>query len=134
VPKAWIWRFWFRLGISNYETRKYHGEPEKLAKVKRILESTGVIFLEENGEAWREAAKVSGGDLVRFRAETRVRYSWNIAADEVGRVVEVEPHPPMIGPIYTMRVKFASCKDALPLCYSSNTNSFTLHSPMKKSA
>src|SRR6202040_911139 len=37
--------------LSNFETRKYDGEPEKLAAVKHTLESAGVIFIEENIEA-----------------------------------------------------------------------------------
>jgi hypothetical protein len=57
------------------------------------------------------------GDLVRFRAETRVRFSFNIPADQIGTVVEVEPHPPQTGPTYRMMVKFPSREDALPYVF-----------------
>jgi transcriptional regulator with XRE-family HTH domain len=36
--------------ISNFETGKYGGDPEKLAAMRRALEAAGVIFVEENGE------------------------------------------------------------------------------------
>jgi hypothetical protein len=101
--------------LSNFETRKYDGEPEKLAAVKRTLEAAGVIFIEENGEAAGvRLRRFQVGDLVRFRPQTRVRFNYNIAADEVGTVVEVEPHPPLMGPTYMMSVKFPSCEHALP--------------------
>jgi transcriptional regulator with XRE-family HTH domain len=101
--------------LSNFETRKYDGEPEKLAMVKRTLESAGVIFIEENGEAAGvRLRRFQLGDLVRFRPQTRVRFNYNIAADEVGTVVEVEPHPPLMGPTYMISVKFPSCERPLP--------------------
>jgi transcriptional regulator with XRE-family HTH domain len=36
--------------ISNFETGRYGGDPEKLAAVRRTLEAAGVIFVAENGE------------------------------------------------------------------------------------
>lgn len=36
--------------ISNFETGKYAGDPEKLAAIRVALESAGVIFVTENGE------------------------------------------------------------------------------------
>jgi transcriptional regulator with XRE-family HTH domain len=101
--------------LSNFETRKYEGEPEKLAAVKRVLESAGVIFIDEDDEAAGvRLRRFQVGDLVRFRPQTRVRYSYNIPADEIGIVVEVEPHPPMTGPTYRMSVRFPSCEHVLP--------------------
>ncbi len=93
--------------LSNFETRKYLGDPEKLAVVKRTLESAGVIFIEESGEAAGvRLRKFQIGDLVRFRPQTRVRFDYNIAADEVGKVVGVEPDPPRTGPTYMIQVQF----------------------------
>jgi hypothetical protein len=46
------------------------------------------------------------GDTVRFRAKSRVPLSFDIAADEVGIVIGVEPHPPQSGPTYRIRVQF----------------------------
>ena len=46
------------------------------------------------------------GDIVRFRPQ-RVRFSFDIAADEVGTVVDVEMHPPQTGPTYRVDVQFA---------------------------
>ncbi|WP_253203601.1 helix-turn-helix domain-containing protein [Methylosinus sp. KRF6] len=97
--------------ISNFETRKYDGEPEKLAAVKRALESAGVIFIKENGEAAGvRLRRFQVGDRVRFRPQTRVRFSYDIEADEIGTVVGVEPHPLQTGPTYRMEVEFPRAK------------------------
>jgi transcriptional regulator with XRE-family HTH domain len=104
--------------LSNFETRKYDGEPEKLATVKRTLESAGVIFIEENGEAAGvRLRRFQVGDRVRFRPQTNVRFSYNIPAEEVGTVAEVEPHPPMSGPTYKMMVKFPTRDQPLPYIF-----------------
>jgi transcriptional regulator with XRE-family HTH domain len=93
--------------ISNFETRKYNGEPEKLAAVRRALEAAGVIFGDEGEEAGgARLRRFQRGDLVRFRPQTRVRFDYNIAADDMGEVVDVEPHPPATGPTYKIQVKF----------------------------
>jgi transcriptional regulator with XRE-family HTH domain len=93
--------------ISNFETRKYLGEPEKLAAVKRALEYAGVIFIDENGEsAGVRLRRFRVGDLVKFRPQTRVRFDYGVEADEVGQVVGVEPHPPQTGLTYKIRVRF----------------------------
>jgi transcriptional regulator with XRE-family HTH domain len=104
--------------LSNFETRKFEGDPEKLVEVKRTLEAAGVIFIEENGQAAGvRLRRFQAGDRVRFRRQTKVRLNYNIPADEVGTVVEVEPHPPRTGPTYTMAVKFASHPDVLPFVF-----------------
>jgi transcriptional regulator with XRE-family HTH domain len=103
--------------ISNFETRKYDGEPEKLAAVKHTLEAAGVIFIEENGEAGVRLRRFQVGDLVRFRPQTNTRLNFNIAADEVGTVVAVEPHPPRTGPTYMIMVKFPTRDQALPYIF-----------------
>jgi hypothetical protein len=93
--------------ISNYETGKYSGDPEKLAAIKHALESFGVIFIDENGEgSGVRLRRFRIGDVVRFRPKTTVRFGFDIAADEVGTVVGVEPHPPQTGPTYRMEVQF----------------------------
>jgi transcriptional regulator with XRE-family HTH domain len=94
--------------ISNFETAKYGGDADKLTAIKTALESSGVIFVDENGEgSGVRLRRFRVGDIVRFRPETRVRFSFEIGADEVGTVVHVEPHPPMTGPTYRMDVQFA---------------------------
>jgi transcriptional regulator with XRE-family HTH domain len=94
--------------ISNFEIGKYEGDPKKLAAIRGALESAGVIFVDENGEgSGVRLRRFRVGDVVRFRPQTQVRFSFNIAADEFGIVVEVEPHPPMTGPTYRMDVQFA---------------------------
>jgi hypothetical protein len=86
-----------------------------LAKVKGIPESAVVIFIEENGEAAGvRLRRFQVGDLVRFRRERNVWFSFNIAAAEIGTVVEVEPHPPRTGPTYMMMVKFPTRAEPLP--------------------
>jgi transcriptional regulator with XRE-family HTH domain len=104
--------------LSNFETRKYEGEPQKLAAIQQTLEAAGVIFIEENGQAAGvRLRRFQVGDLVRFRPETRVRFNYNIPAHEVGTVVEVEQHPPQTGPTYRMMVKFPSYEHALPYVF-----------------
>jgi len=94
--------------ISNFETGKYEGDPKKLGAIRGALESAGVIFVDENGEgSGARLRRFRVGDVVRFRPQTQVRFSFDIAADELGTVVEVEPHPPMTGPTYRMDVQFA---------------------------
>jgi transcriptional regulator with XRE-family HTH domain len=94
--------------ISNFEIGKYAGDPEKLAAIRRALESCGVIFVDENEEgSGVRLRRFRVGDVVRFRPQTRVRLSFEIAAGELGTVVEVEPHPPQTGPTYRMDVQFA---------------------------
>ena len=104
--------------LSNFETRKYDGEPEKLVAAKQTLESAGVIFIEESGEAAGvRLRRFKVGDRVRFRAKTNARFNFNIEADEVGTVVEVEPHPPRTGPTYMMMVKFPTRDQPLPYIF-----------------
>jgi transcriptional regulator with XRE-family HTH domain len=94
--------------ISNFETSKYAGDPEKLAAVKNALESSGVIFVEENGEgAGVRLRRFRVGDTVRLRAQSRLPLSFDISPGEIGAVVEVEPHPPQTGPTYRMSVRFS---------------------------
>ncbi len=93
--------------LSNFETRKYLGEPEKVAAVKRVLEAAGIIFTQDNGEpAGVRLRRFKVGDLVRFRPQTHMRFNCNIAANEIGKVVGVEPHPPATGPTYRIQVQF----------------------------
>ena len=49
--------------ISNFETGKYAGDPDTLAKVQKALEKAGVEFIEENG----------GGPGVRLKRKSRRR-------------------------------------------------------------
>jgi hypothetical protein len=56
------------------------------------------------------------GDRVRFRLEAHHRLNYDIAPDEVGVVVGVEPHPPATGPTYKVSVKFACA--VLPYIFS----------------
>jgi transcriptional regulator with XRE-family HTH domain len=104
--------------LSNFETRKYAGEPENLAILKRTLETAGVMFIEENGEASGVALRrFKAGDRVRFRTQTKIWLSYGIPADEVGKVVEVEGHPPRTGPTYMMKVVFPSRQEPLPYIF-----------------
>lgn len=97
--------------LSNFEMRKYAGDPGKVAMVKRTLEDAGVVFIEENGlEAGAGLRRFRVGDLVRFRPQTRVRFDYKIDADEVGTVVGVEPHPPRTGPTYMIEVRFTRAR------------------------
>ena len=46
--------------MNGIGSGNYAGDPEKLAAIKRILETSGVIFVDENGEG-------VGGRLRQFR-------------------------------------------------------------------
>jgi transcriptional regulator with XRE-family HTH domain len=97
--------------LSNFETGKFQGDPGTLLAVRRALASAGVLLVEENGEgAGVRLRRFRVGDVVRFRPQTNVRYSFDIAADELGTVVDVEPHPPRTGPTYRMDVQFARAR------------------------
>jgi len=50
------------------------------------------------------------GDRVRFRPQSNLQFSLNIATDEVGTVVWVEQHPPQTGPSYRVSVAFPGRK------------------------
>jgi transcriptional regulator with XRE-family HTH domain len=92
--------------LSNFETSKFGGEPDTVAAARKALTSAGVIFI-ENGDAPGIALRrFRVGDRVKFRPQTRVRLSYDIAADELGTVVAVEPHPPQTGPTYRIMVQF----------------------------
>ena len=56
------------------------------------------------------------GDRVQFRPKTHVRLNFDIAANEVGTVVGVEPHPPQTGPTYRIEVQFP--RILVPYCFS----------------
>jgi transcriptional regulator with XRE-family HTH domain len=93
--------------ISNFETGKFAGDPAKLAAIKRTLEAAGVIFPDETGEnSSVKLRRFQVGDVIRFRPQSRVRMSYDIASHEVGTVVGVEPHPPQTGPTYRIEVQF----------------------------
>jgi hypothetical protein len=86
---------------------EYRDDPEKLAAIRHALEAFGVIFVDENGEgSGVRLRRFRIGDIVRFRPQTRVRFSFDIAPDEVGTVLSVEPHPPQTGPTYRIDVQF----------------------------
>jgi transcriptional regulator with XRE-family HTH domain len=96
--------------ISNFETRKYVGEPEKIGAIKHALEEAGIIFTEEEDDTLGAGLRrFRIGDIVRFRPQTTVRFDFNIAADELGTVIGVEPHPPATGPTYKIEVQFDRC-------------------------
>jgi transcriptional regulator with XRE-family HTH domain len=93
--------------ISNFETSKYAGDPATVAAIKHTLESFGVIFPDEAGEnSTVMLRRFQVGDVVRFRAQSRVRGNYDMAEDELGTVVWVEPHPPETGPTYKIEVHF----------------------------
>jgi len=93
--------------ISNFETGKFAGDPATVAAIKRTLESFGVIFPDEDGENLGiTLRRFHVGDLVRFRAQSRVPGSYDIGPEQLGTVVWVEPHPPETGPTYKIEVQF----------------------------
>ena len=94
--------------LSNFETRKFDGEPEKIAAAERSLRSAGVVFINErHGETpGIKLRRFRVGDQVRLRPQTRVRFSYDVAPEDTGTVVAVEPHPPQTGPTYRIAVKF----------------------------
>ena len=59
--------------------------------------------------AANQLRRFEAGDLVRLRPNSRVGLNYHpcIAADEIGEVIEVEPHPPQTGPTYRTWVRFS---------------------------
>lgn len=94
--------------ISNFENNKFAGDPVKVAATKRVLESHGVIFIDENGEgSGVRLRRFRVGDTVRVRPQSKLPLNFAIAPGEVGAVVGVEPHPPQTGPTYRIDVQFS---------------------------
>ncbi len=93
--------------LSNFETSKFAGAPETIAAARKALRSAGVVFFDEDSKAPGVALRrFRVGDRVKFRPDTRLRLSYDIAADEMGVVVAVESHPPQTGPTYRIMVQF----------------------------
>ena len=66
-----------------------------------------MIFPDEDGEnPGITLRRFQVGDLVRFRAQSRVPDSYDIGSEELGTVVWVEPHPPETGPTYKIEAQF----------------------------
>lgn len=66
-----------------------------------------MIFPDETGEdSSVKLRRFQVGDVVLFRAQSRVRSNYDIDTDELGTVVWVEPHPPETGPTYKIEVHF----------------------------
>ncbi|WP_172746235.1 helix-turn-helix domain-containing protein [Neorhizobium sp. T7_12] len=98
--------------LSNFETRKFEGDPAKVAAAKRALRAAGILFIEEGTEAAGvRQRRYRVGDRVSFRRPTTVG-GRHFAPSDIGTVVQVEGHPPAIGPTYRIAVEFA---DSLPL-------------------
>ena len=64
-----------------------------------------------------ERRRFQVGDLVRFRLQSQMRLSFDVADSEVGTVSGVEAQPPATGPTYRIQVKFE--RDLIPhvFCY-----------------
>ena len=80
--------------------------------------AVGSADIEKRGTRPGTQRRFRVGDLVRFSAETRMRFDYGIAAEEVGTVAEVEPHPPQTGPTYRIAVEFlAPAHRVLPFIF-----------------
>jgi transcriptional regulator with XRE-family HTH domain len=90
--------------INRFETAHSEPIPATIAAMQRALESGGAVFEEsDDGSAGVRKRRMREGDLVRLRPQSRLRPGLN---NEVGRVVQVEPHPPQTGPTYRVWVEF----------------------------
>lgn len=67
----------------------------------------------DNRQAAEGPRRFQVGDLVKLRPGSRVGYGFSpvIHPDEVGEVVDVEPHPPQTGPTYRVAVRFSGGRD-----------------------
>lgn len=92
--------------LSNFETRKYLADQGTIMAAERALKAAGVIPVQTDDATGVLMRRFRVGDFVRFRQGSRVPLSFGIAPGAVGRVIEVEPHPPMTGPTYRMSVDF----------------------------
>ena len=92
--------------LSNFETRKYDGDPEKVAAARKALRAAGVLFIDEDTEAGGvRQRRYRVGDRVRFRRTMQINGRL-YTPDQLGMIVQVETHPPAIGPTYRIAVQF----------------------------
>ena len=92
--------------LSNFETRKYDGDPNKVAAARKALRAAGVLFIDEDAEAGGvRQRRYRVGDKVRFRRVMQITDGLYMP-EQVGMVVQVEPHPPAIGPTYRIAAQF----------------------------
>lgn len=102
--------------LSNFETRRYDGDPAKIAAVKTALRAAGIIFIDEGTEASGvPQRRYRFGDKVRFRRPMTIGNHLYMP-DQVGTVIQVEGHPPETGPTYRIAVSFDE-RSALPLIF-----------------
>jgi hypothetical protein len=99
---------WVRRSARRIAGRVHFVEARLVAESQLVAESLSVPppvigqpLLTEG-----EQRRFQIGDTVRFRADSRLRLSFDIATEEVGTVVGVEPHPPQTGPSYRVQVQF----------------------------
>ena len=104
-----------QLNLHGFEVVYFFPYPEPVVTI--FNSSPDALGSDESGTApGMKLRRFREGDLVRFRAETRMRFDDGIAADEVGTVVEVEPHPPETGPTYKIAVEFPA-RRVLPFIF-----------------
>jgi hypothetical protein len=71
--------------------------------MQRILEATGMIFEQTPEGGVVKMRRFRAGDLIRLRPQSRLHTH---VKSEIGKVVEVEPHPPQTGPTYRVWAAF----------------------------
>lgn len=95
--------------ISNFELGKFSASaPETLSSIRTALESAGVIFGDSKTEGV-QMRRFQRGDLVRLRRGSRIglNYIPALKENDVGEIIDVEPHPPQTGPTYRAWAKFS---------------------------
>jgi transcriptional regulator with XRE-family HTH domain len=94
--------------VNRFEALQGEPIPATIAAMQRAFESAGVIFVENrDGPGEIRMRRLQKGDLVRLRPQSRLLPGLE---DQVGTVVEVEPHPPQTGPTYRASVEFPGGK------------------------
>jgi transcriptional regulator with XRE-family HTH domain len=93
--------------VNRFENLQGEGggsTPAIIAAMQRALESAGAIF-EENGDGLGgvKMRRKREGDLVRLRPQSRLQPNLK---NKVGKIFQVEPHPPRTGPTYRVSVEF----------------------------
>lgn len=110
-----------QLNLQGFKVVYFFPYPEPVVTIfssgPEAVGSASTIYVEDSEtRSGTKLRRFREGDLVRFRAETRMWFDDGIAADEVGTVVEVEPHPPQTGPTYKIAVQFPA-RRVLPFIF-----------------
>jgi transcriptional regulator with XRE-family HTH domain len=90
--------------VNRFEASQGEPTAATIAAMQRALESAGAIFEKNDyGLSGVKIRRLRAGDLVQLRPQSKLRYRLK---DQMGKVVQVEQHPPETGPTYRVWAEF----------------------------